>query len=135
MSPTSYQLLYPAILICGAGNRGRTGTRITSHGILSPGRLPIPPFRHLNNSMAPRVGLEPTTYRLTADCSAIELPRNIVPRILRLIHYTYKQNVCQPEYGKFQHQLLSDNSAAKFSWIIFIFLLYLSADERSPVAL
>ena len=25
--------------------------------------------------MAPRVGLEPTTYRLTADCSAIELPR------------------------------------------------------------
>ena len=29
----------------GAGNRGRTGTRLTSHGILSPGRLPIPPFR------------------------------------------------------------------------------------------
>ena len=26
--------------------------------------------------MAPRVGLEPTTYRLTAGCSAIELPRN-----------------------------------------------------------
>lgn len=25
--------------------------------------------------MAPRVGLEPTTYRLTAGCSAIELPR------------------------------------------------------------
>ena len=27
--------------------------------------------------MAPRVGLEPTTLRLTAECSAIELPRNI----------------------------------------------------------
>ena len=26
--------------------------------------------------MAPRVGLEPTTLRLTAECSAIELPRN-----------------------------------------------------------
>lgn len=26
--------------------------------------------------MAPRVGLEPTTLRLTAGCSAIELPRN-----------------------------------------------------------
>ena len=26
--------------------------------------------------MAPRVGLEPTTYRLTAGCSTIELPRN-----------------------------------------------------------
>ena len=29
----------------GAGNRAWTGTRGESHGILSPGRLPIPPFR------------------------------------------------------------------------------------------
>lgn len=28
------------------------------------------------NLFAPRVGLEPTTLRLTAACSAIELPRN-----------------------------------------------------------
>ena len=28
--------------------------------------------------MAPRVGFEPTTYRLTAECSAVELPRNMV---------------------------------------------------------
>ena len=28
-----------------AGDRGRTGTSITTHGILSPGRLPIPPLR------------------------------------------------------------------------------------------
>src|SRR5690606_33785873 len=27
--------------------------------------------------MAPRVGFDPTTYRLTAGCSTIELPRNI----------------------------------------------------------
>ena len=27
--------------------------------------------------MAPRVGFEPTTLRLTAGCSAVELPRNI----------------------------------------------------------
>ena len=27
--------------------------------------------------MAPEVGLEPTTLRLTAECSAIELLRNI----------------------------------------------------------
>ena len=26
---------------------------------------------------APRVGFEPTTHRLTADCSAAELPRNV----------------------------------------------------------
>ena len=30
----------------GAGSRDRTGTRSKSHGILSPGRLPVPPFRH-----------------------------------------------------------------------------------------
>ncbi len=30
----------------GAEDRGRTGTGITTHGILSPGRLPIPPLRH-----------------------------------------------------------------------------------------
>ena len=28
--------------------------------------------------MAPRVGVEPTTYRLTAGCSAIELSRTII---------------------------------------------------------
>ena len=30
--------------------------------------------------MAPQVGLEPTTLRLTAECSAIELLRNTVAR-------------------------------------------------------
>ena len=30
-----------------AGDRDRTGTGITTHGILSPGRLPVPPRRHL----------------------------------------------------------------------------------------
>ena len=28
-----------------AGNRNRTGTGITTHGILSPRRLPVPPCR------------------------------------------------------------------------------------------
>ena len=41
--------------------------------ILSPVRLPVPPPRQ----MALRVGLEPTTYRLTAGCSTIELPKII----------------------------------------------------------
>jgi hypothetical protein len=35
---------------------------------------------------APRVGLEPTTKRLTVACSTIELPRNMfIPRQLTLI--------------------------------------------------
>ena len=44
MSPTSYQA---ALLrdMNGAGERGRTVTEITLHGILSPGCLPIPPLR------------------------------------------------------------------------------------------
>ena len=46
MSPTSYRTA-PSRDIIGAGSRGRTGTRKKSHGILSPGRLPIPPFRHI----------------------------------------------------------------------------------------
>jgi hypothetical protein len=33
--------------------------------------------------MAPEVGLEPTTLRLTAECSAIELLRNI--RLCRVL--------------------------------------------------
>lgn len=32
----------------------------------------------LTEVLAPRVGLEPTTLRLTAACSAIELPRNLI---------------------------------------------------------
>ena len=31
-----------------AADRNRTGTGITTHGILSPGRLPVPPLRHNN---------------------------------------------------------------------------------------
>ena len=49
MSPTSYQaalLRDIKFLPCGAGDRGRTGTILSYHGILSPGRLPIPPHRH-----------------------------------------------------------------------------------------
>lgn len=34
-------------------------------------------FRSWPGILAPRVGFEPTTLRLTAECSAVELPRNI----------------------------------------------------------
>ena len=32
-----------------AADRNRTGTGITTHGILSPGRLPVPPLRIFKN--------------------------------------------------------------------------------------
>ncbi len=53
MSPTSYQaaLLRDIDFVrqYGAGDRGRTGTILSYHGILSPGRLPIPPHRRIAN--------------------------------------------------------------------------------------
>ena len=50
MSPTSYQAALPRDIFTakkgiGAGDRSRTGTMLSHHGILSPGRLPIPPHR------------------------------------------------------------------------------------------
>ena len=71
MSPTSYQTALSRVI--GAEDRNRTDTVFNHRRILSPVRLPVPPPRHL----APRVGLEPTAYRLTAECSTIELPRII----------------------------------------------------------
>jgi hypothetical protein len=35
---------------------------------------------YLIDSLAPEVGLEPTTLRLTAECSAIELLRSVLER-------------------------------------------------------
>ena len=53
MSPTSYQaallrdILFFRLHRYGAGDRGRTGTILSYHGILSPGRLPVPPHRQI----------------------------------------------------------------------------------------
>ena len=47
-----------------------------SRRILSPVRLPVPPPRLV--FLAPGVGFEPTTYRLTAECSTVELSRNSI---------------------------------------------------------
>jgi hypothetical protein len=86
----SYQDLWKL----GAGDRGRTGTGLLPRDFKSRasansatpawvnrairdkrhgdrrGLSPMPDF------LAPREGLEPSTYRLTAECSAIELPWN-----------------------------------------------------------
>ena len=45
-------------------------------------------------SMAPQVGLEPTTLRLTAECSAIELLRNKIPAA------TYSPGPCPAKYHR-----------------------------------
>ena len=44
-----------------AADRNRTGTGITTHGILSPGRLPVPPLRHIHMNTASIVGIRAST--------------------------------------------------------------------------
>ena len=47
------------------------------NGLKRKKRITQTPDQCLRDSLAPQVGLEPTTTRLTAECSAIELLRNI----------------------------------------------------------
>jgi hypothetical protein len=47
--------------------------------------------------MAPQVGLEPTTLRLTAECSAIELLRNIGTLARRAMNYKQIVTSHEPE--------------------------------------
>ena len=44
-----------------AADRNRTGTGITTHGILSPGRLPVPPLRHMHMNTVSIVGIRAST--------------------------------------------------------------------------
>ena len=43
----------------GAADRNRTGTGITTRGILSPLRLPVPPPRQTKQNMEATPGIEP----------------------------------------------------------------------------
>ena len=75
MSPTSYQaaLLRDIVFLSlhrGAGDRDRTGTILSYHGILSPGRLPVPPHRH----------------SVRGSIQAFSLAKIILPHILSLVN-------------------------------------------------
>ena len=59
---------------------------------LESGVLPIKLRLHI---LAGRVGLEPTTSRLTADCSTIELPTHTCQRTVR--------NLCAEKYNCIEH--------------------------------
>ena len=53
-----------------AVDRNRTGTGITTHGILSPGRLPVPPLRHNKINRMGDGGFEPPKA-LPADLQSV----------------------------------------------------------------
>ncbi len=61
-----------------AGDRGRTGTGITTHGILSPGRLPIPPRRHV-------LPEPPSATIAELYCHRSLLAQNLKPRLQILL--------------------------------------------------
>ena len=75
MSPTSYQAALPRDIKFGAGDRSRTGTILSYHGILSPRRLPIPPHRH-----------------------TLTTARGYPDRLLQ--YYTLNRWLCQPFFEK-----------------------------------
>ncbi len=58
--------------------------------------------------LAPRVGLEPTTLRLTAGCSTIELPRSI----LSSVQEGAARNRCVPNPAPVQAQILATSVPA-----------------------
>ena len=80
MSPTSYQLLHPAISYqiiilqywCRRPGSNRYGYHYPQDFKSWASANSATPA---GKKLAPRVGLEPTAYRLTAGCSTIELPR------------------------------------------------------------
>ena len=68
--PLGYRTIHYSTFNDSNGNR----TRVTAVKGRCLNRLTMEPHRHLRRT--PRVGLEPTTTRLTAECSTIELSRN-----------------------------------------------------------
>ena len=66
-----------------AANRDRTGTGITTHGILSPGRLPVPPLRHMDGD-----GFEPSK-QFAADLQSVPFGHSgIRPCVLFCVRMT-----------------------------------------------
>ena len=53
---------------------------LTVYRSINAKRNPHALYQNMRIKLAPQVGLEPTTTRLTAECSAIELLRNIGKR-------------------------------------------------------
>ena len=84
VEPTLRRFLRPMPLPIGLRNQADPSTRQRC----DPGRIRTPDLlirnqplcptelRNRGKKSAPRVGFEPTRFRLTAGCSAAELPRN-----------------------------------------------------------
>src|SRR5690606_15619729 len=80
-------VLHFSNLFQGLEPRGETGNRQVRRARPRPDagfrRACVLPPRLKGRKLAPRVGFEPTTGRLTVDCSTAELPRSNPPRRTR----------------------------------------------------
>ena len=130
MSPTSYQaaLLRDILSLGGAGDRDRTGTILTYHGILSPGRLPVPPHR------------QGSTERL---CAPLRFACCIIPHLfpfvnpffaflffyLRFIFFCLVLVILFIKHSPFSHELsvtLNILYSVSALFILFLSFLFLS---------
>ena len=59
-------------------------------------------------ALAPRVGLEPTTARLTAACSTIELPRNRCVLSSNEVYYTVESAQGKNFFKNFSDLVMGD---------------------------
>ncbi len=86
----------------------------------------------LLKKLAPQVGLEPTTLRLTAECSAIELLRNVTFRALFCVHQISANDFYTIAF--FILQLCHSSFVKKcrcFDFKLFIFSFVLGRDTRA----
>ena len=60
----------------------KTAPKLPVATLLRQQKEKCPFFGHFSNVLAPQVRLELTTLRLTAECSAIELLRNVASDII-----------------------------------------------------
>ena len=70
--------------------------------------------------LAPRVGLEPTAYRLTAECSTIELPRIdalILSESQMTVYYTKKPGVNEKSIYGVEFRFFRIKMVILFLWL------------------
>ena len=76
-----------------AVDRNRTGTGITTHGILSPGRLPVPPLRHMDGD-----GFEPSSLGYEPSKDPLLYPAVGMTRFERAMSWSQTRRIAKLSY-------------------------------------
>ncbi len=84
------------------------------------------------NGLAPQVGLEPTTLRLTAECSAIELLRNITFKSENRVIISQRSGLVNPFFNFFSTILNFDWPASDGCFLFSQDMVYYMRKEVFP---